>query len=88
MSATVLVRIRHKRCGRVLGVVTDETTPAKVFWFGVCRKCDLPSPERVADVLVSSGRDGFPLTRGVSWADIRPRIAEAKSAGHPIDLLT
>lgn len=80
-----LVEVRCYKCGRVL-LPVDEP-PAD--WSGSvsftrCRRCDLPDPSRIADVLLSSGRESFALTGVIPWRMLRASIAKAQRTGKTV----
>ncbi|KHL09437.1 hypothetical protein CLV56_2819 [Mumia flava] len=84
-----LVRIRHKRCGRVLAEITEATSAqGSTFAVLMCEKCERPSPARVAAVAARKGADGLPITREIPWAELRPFIADAKRTGKTVDVVT
>lgn len=82
-----LVRIRCHHCGAVLKRV--DKPPSS--WTGNlkflrCKKCDLPSVERIVGVLISSGRKYFPMMGVIPWDELRSLIHRAQRRGRPEDL--
>ncbi len=56
-----LVKLHCARCGKVLA--TFDEPPKRWsgdFTFTRCTKCDLPSVDRIVDVLIASDMDSFP----------------------------
>lgn len=77
-----LVEVRCYRCGGLLATVdTPPVDWSESLSFVRCRKCDLPSPGRIVDVLISSGRDSFPTTGKLPWKMLRASIAKAQRTG-------
>lgn len=82
-----LVNVRCGGCRRVLGVVyavpADTSEP---FTFMRCQKCDLPTPARMVDVLMSKGMDAMGVTGIIPWDELRPSAETAWRRGRAQDL--
>lgn len=52
-----------------------------------CGKCDVPSADRLVDVLIASGRDSFALGIKIPWSELRPYIETARRRGKPSDFV-
>lgn len=90
-----LVRIRCRRCHRVLATVDEwqAVESRRAGWsgcveFGRCRRCDLPDPRRVVGVMSAQGVDAMPLNRRIDYAELRPHVERALRLARTIDLLT
>lgn len=84
----VLVRLRCKRCGRVLRKLDDTFRPEPWVSFARCRRCDLTPPDRVARVLLQKGMDSMALTAAVDWNELRPHYERALRDRRTVDVLT
>lgn len=80
-----LVRIRCHSCQRVLARVEKPPTDwSGSMTFTRCRKCDLPSPGRLIEVIQKTGRkSGFRIAGEVPWEMLRNSIRDAQKTGKP-----
>lgn len=84
---TASVRVRCTKCRRVLGVATREnTSEGEDFWFTRCRKCDIPPPGRLIQVLVKTGRQRLHLKAALSYDQIESALRSSESRGRPTDI--
>jgi hypothetical protein len=81
---TSLVIIRCQRCRARLGSL--DTMPDD--WTGTltvsrCRKCVIPSPRRVVEVIAGQRAEGFAMKQMIPLAELRPHALKAKAGGRP-----
>lgn len=81
----ILLKIRCGRCRRVLKEIAERPKS----WDGElsvlrCR-CDLPSVERIVDVLMKKQIDGMGMVARVPWSMLREPIERAQKRGKPVD---
>ncbi len=85
----ILVRIRHKRCMRVLAEISHRPPDWDgSFTFLMCGKCERPSPRRTVEYLIAQDADAIPLAREITWAELRPFIDSALKRGRTVDVVT
>lgn len=83
----ILVNIRCGNCWSVLHRVGGRPGPADDSTILVrrCRRCDMPNPPRVADVMIRKGIDGFPMLAAVPWQSLQESIERAERTGKTQD---
>ncbi len=84
-----LVRILCRHCRTTLATV-DEVP---LDWSGEitflrCRRCDLPSPERLVGVLHKKGASSMSLTLVIKLASLRADIVGASRTGKTVVKVT
>jgi len=86
----ILIRIRCRKCLRVLVEISDPPTLNSdgQVTFLRCRKCDLPDPGRIVDVMITQDVDAFPMNWQVGWNDLRRHAEKARRTDKTVDLIT
>jgi hypothetical protein len=82
-----LVIVRCQRCGRRLGSL--DAMPDD--WSGNlpvarCRKCAIPTPGRIMQVLRRTGARGFAMGMDIPLAELRDAARKAQARGRPVSV--
>lgn len=83
----ILVRVRCAKCWTILHKVErrPESWEDDDLLVMRCRRCDMPDPTRIVDVLIRKGLDSMGLMASVPWATLRPSIEKAERTGKTQD---
>jgi hypothetical protein len=83
-----LVIVRCQRCGEVLGKL--DTMPQD--WSGPpltvprCRKCAVPDPDKLIDVLRQQRAAGFAMYQEIPLPELRPHALKAHARGKAVSV--
>lgn len=79
----ILVKLNCAHCNKLMGSLDEAQVRARTRSHHSVRRCrcDMPTPERFVDVLISRDLPSMSVTLDVPWDQILPAVDRARATG-------